>query len=120
LRLRRWLDTLVESKHSKALTEPELSPPTSSSPPVHETSSSAHVETLVAQLARIITDGVAAGAFETGDARAAARAVFDATARFHNPVHAAEWSDPGIDAAYKGVRSLVLDGLAPTQSDDSG
>jgi AcrR family transcriptional regulator len=120
LRLRRWLDILVESKHSKALTEPELFATYVGLTAGARDVVKAHVETLVAQLARIITDGVAAGAFETGDARAAARAVFDATARFHNPLHAAEWSDPGIDAAYKGVRSLVLDGLAPTQSDDSG
>jgi hypothetical protein len=30
---------------------------------------------------------------------AAARAVFDATTRFHNPAHAAQWTDPEIDAA---------------------
>jgi AcrR family transcriptional regulator len=119
LRLRRWLDILVESKHSKALTEPELFATYVELTAGARDVVKAHVETLVAQLARIITDGVAAGAFETGDARAAARAVFDATARFHNPVHAAEWSDPKIHAAYKGVRSLVLDGLAPTRSDDS-
>jgi hypothetical protein len=45
------------------------------------------------------------------DPVAVARAVFDATARFHNPVHAPEWSDPGIDAAFEGVWSLVLSGL---------
>jgi trehalose synthase len=53
----------------------------------------AHVDTLVGQLERIILDGVAGGELET-DYTARARAVFDATARFHNPVHAAEWSDP--------------------------
>jgi AcrR family transcriptional regulator len=120
LRLRRWLDLLVESKHRKALTEPELFATYVELTAGARDVVKAHVETLVDQLARIITDGVAAGAFETGDAHATARAVFDATARFHNPVHAAEWSDPGIAAAYKGVRSLVLDGLAPPRSDDSG
>jgi Tetracyclin repressor-like, C-terminal domain len=41
----------------------------------------------------------------------ARRAVFDARARFHNPVHAAEWSDPGIDSAFEGVWSLVVAAL---------
>ena len=41
----------------------------------------------------------------------AARAVFDATSRFHNPVHTAQGSDPGIDAAFEAVWSLVLAGL---------
>jgi hypothetical protein len=42
---------------------------------------------------------------------AAGRTVFDATARFHNPAHAAEWADPGIEAAFEGVWSLILAGL---------
>jgi Tetracyclin repressor-like, C-terminal domain len=47
----------------------------------------------------------------------AARAAFDATSRFHNPAHVAEWSDAQIDAAYEQVRSLVLRGLAqPTRA----
>ena len=72
----------------------------------------AHVEELVAQLARIIADGVQRGEFAVDDPSAAARAVFDATGRFHNPLHAAEWSDPGIDIAMHDVCSLVLRGLA--------
>ena len=51
------------------------------------------------------------GEFEVKDTAAAARAAFDATSRFHNPAHAAEWSRPGTDAAYEGVRTLVLRGL---------
>jgi AcrR family transcriptional regulator len=119
-RLQRWLDLLIKSKHSKALADPELFATYIELTAGARDVVKAHVETLVTQLSLIITDGVAEGAFETDDPRAAARAVFDATARFHNPVHAAEWSDPGIDAAYRGVRSLVLGGLAPAHSQDSG
>ena len=68
------------------------------------------------QLARIIADGVARGEFAAADPAAAGRAVFDATARFHNPAHAAEWSDPGIDAAFEGVWSLILAALGPKMS----
>lgn len=71
----------------------------------------AHVDTLTEQLARIIADGVARGEFAVEDPAAAARAVFDATTRFHNPTHAAEWSEPGIDDAYERVWGLVLAGL---------
>jgi hypothetical protein len=38
--------------------------------------------------------------------------VFDATGRFHNPLHAAEWSDPHIDTAMHDVLSLIVRGLA--------
>ena len=70
-----------------------------------------HVDTLVGQLARIIADGVEQGAFGATDVPAAARAVFDATVRFHNPANAASWSDPNIDAAYEHVAVLILAGL---------
>ena len=70
-----------------------------------------HVDTLAGQIGRIVADGVARGEFAVDDPVAAGRAVFDATARFHDPAHAPEWSDPGIDAAFERVRSLA--GLRP-------
>jgi hypothetical protein len=77
----------------------------------------AHVEDLTGQLARIIADGVIRGELAAADPATAGRAVFDATARFHNPTHAPEWTDPSIDAAYEGVRSLVLLGLGVQVAD---
>ena len=73
----------------------------------------AQVRTLYGQLARIIEDGVRRGELSDVDQAVASRAVFDATARFHNPAHAAEWSDPGIDAAFEGVWSLLVAALGP-------
>ena len=67
----------------------------------------AHVETLVVQVSQIIADGVTQGEFSVADPLAAGRAVIDATARFHNPLHATEWREPGIDAAFQAVWSLV-------------
>jgi AcrR family transcriptional regulator len=115
-RLRRWLDVLVTSKHRKALDEPELFATYIELAADAREVVKAHVDTLVAQLARIVADGVARGEFETTDPAATGRAVFDATARFHNPAHAPEWSNPGIDAAYERVRALVLNGLTPRRS----
>jgi hypothetical protein len=111
VRLRRWLDGLVAIKRRKALDDPEMFAT------YHALAEDArdvvreHVEELIGQLARIVGDGAAQGAFRVGDPHAAARAVFDATARFHHPVHAAEWRDPQIDAAFDGVWRLVLAGL---------
>ena len=115
-RLRRWLDLLVESKRSRALADPELFATYVGLAAEARGVVKAHVETLVDQLARIISAGVAEGAFQASNARVAARAVFDATGRFHNPAHAAEWSDPDIDAAYEGVRDLVVAGLTPREA----
>jgi AcrR family transcriptional regulator len=110
-RLQRWLDLLVSAKHSKALDDPELFATYIELTADARDVVLAHVDTLVGQLARIIADGVEQGVFESTDPLSAGRAVFDATARFHNPAHASAWGDPGIAAAYEGVRALVLRGL---------
>ena len=116
-RLRRWLDLLVASKRGKALEDPELFATYISLTTDARDVVKAHVDVLVGQLAQIIADGVASGAFEpTDDPAATARAVFDATSRFHNPAHAMSWSDPDIDVAYRNVRRLVLSGLARSRS----
>lgn len=115
-RLRRWLDLLVTSKRRKALDEPELFATYVELTADARDVVRAHVDKLVGQLVRILADGVAQGRFEAADPRATARAIFDATARFHNPAHAAEWSDPGIAAAYEGVRTLVLGSLTRGRS----
>ena len=119
-RLGRWLDLLVESKRSRALADPELFATYVGLAAEARGVVKAHVETLVDQLARIVADGVAKGTFQASDPKLAARAVFDATGRFHNPAHAAEWSDPSVDAAYAGVRDLVLAGLARQEPGKAG
>jgi AcrR family transcriptional regulator len=110
-RLERWLDRLVQTKRRKALEDPELFATYIELAADAREVVRAHVERLIDQLDRIIADGAAHGALVADHPRAAARAVFDATSRFHNPAHAAEWSDPQVDAAYEGVRALVLRGL---------
>jgi AcrR family transcriptional regulator len=110
-RLRRWLDLLIASKRSRALDDPELFATYIELTAEAREVVKAHVDHLTDQLACIIAAGVAQGEFMVADPAAAGRAVFDATARFHNPAHAPEWSDPGIEAAFEGVWALVLGGL---------
>ncbi|WP_205525517.1 TetR family transcriptional regulator [Pyxidicoccus trucidator] len=110
-RLRRWFDGLVAAKRSKALDDPELFATYQALVANAREVIAAHVASLTGQLTRIITDGVARGEFTVADPTAAARAVFDATTRFHNPAHAAEWGDAGMPKAFEGVWALVLLGL---------
>jgi AcrR family transcriptional regulator len=111
-RFERWLDLLVASKRRKAIDDPELFATYIELAAEAREVVIAHVDTLVDQLRRIIAEGATQGDFIADDPRAEARAVFDATSRFHNPAHAAQWSDTHIDDAYAAVRSLVLRGLA--------
>ncbi|HKP23847.1 MAG TPA: TetR family transcriptional regulator [Dongiaceae bacterium] len=106
-RLRKWMDALMAAKRRRVLKEPELFATYGILAADAREVVKGHVDTLVDQAARIIADGIKSGAFSVKDAGSAARSVFDATARFHNPRHAAEWSDPGIDTAFDGVWSLL-------------
>ena len=58
-----------------------------------------------------MSDGVKQGAFHVADVKVSARAVFDATIRFHHPAHSEEWSDPGLAARIDDVLALLLRGL---------
>ena len=111
-RLRRWLDLLVSSKQDRARDDPELFATYVEIAGQSREVITEHVDGLVAQLARIIANGIAQGVFVATDAHAAGRAVFDATARFHNPANSVSWADPRIAADYEQVISLILAGLS--------
>jgi AcrR family transcriptional regulator len=113
-RLRRWLDLLVESKQSRAREEQELFATYTELAANAREVIGAHVKALTDQLAQIIADGIAQGGFNVANPETAARAVFDATSRFHNPANAPGWADSEIEVAYVAVRSLVLAGLTKT------
>jgi hypothetical protein len=52
------------------------------------------------------------GAFEVADVKASARAIYDATIRYHHPAHADEWRDPAVPARVDALLALLLKGLA--------
>jgi hypothetical protein len=70
-----------------------------------------HLDTLYGQLATIIASGIDGGEFASADPAIAGRAVLQATARFHHPAHANEWSDPKLDDDLNAVLDLLLGGL---------
>lgn len=114
-----FLALLVDSKQSRAREDRELFATYTRLAAESREVIAAHVATLVDQLARIIADGVAQSEFEVANPEATARAVFDATSRFHNPANAAAWADPEIEQDYQAVRALVLSGLAKPDSPEA-
>ncbi len=117
-RLRHWFEELMTIKRRKVLDDPELFATYHAIAEQSRAVVQAHVQELVAQLARIVEDGVAQGCFRVSDVRGSAKAAFDATARFHHPIHAAEWSDPRIDSQFDCVWRLVLSGLVHGERGD--
>lgn len=110
-RLRRWFDALIRAKHRKAGDDPELFTTYMTLAAEAREVVAEHVAHLCGQIARIVADGMADGSFAPGDAATVARALLDATARFHNPAHAAEWASPDTAAAFEAVWTLVMRGL---------
>lgn len=110
-RLRRWFDLLIATKRSRLRDDPELFATYVELVVESRNVVKAHVDTLIAQIVEIIADGIARGEFNVSDPNVAGTAIFNATTRFHNPVHAKDWADLNIDVAFEGVWSLVMSGL---------
>jgi AcrR family transcriptional regulator len=110
-RLERWLRALFAAKYKRVCEDPEMFATYLALAQEAREVVKAHKERLCDQLTHILSDGVKQGVFHVADAKVAARAVFDATVRFHHPAHAEEWSDPALPARIDALLALLLRGL---------
>lgn len=110
-RLRGLLTTMFAVKRAKVTEDPELFATFRVLAAEHSTVSSAHVAFLLAQIRAIVVDGIASGDFAACEPEVIARAILNATSRFHDPAHAAEWHAPEVEAESADVISLILDGI---------
>ncbi|MFG2787384.1 TetR family transcriptional regulator [Streptomyces sp. NPDC048419] len=110
-RLREWCAALFAAKRKKAGADPELF--ATYSVLVGESGEvvSEHITELTSQLTRIVRAGAEAGTFAVEDPAVAARALFQATGRFHDPGYASEWELPGVEAEFEALVDLVVRGL---------
>jgi AcrR family transcriptional regulator len=115
-RVRLLLWTLAETKWTRAQDDPEFFAAFAELAEDARTPVVAHVEFVVEQLTKVLTEGVARGEIASADPRATAHAVFDATAKFHNPAARSAWERPAIDEAFAAVWALLRDGLRPRDS----
>ncbi|UNO42085.1 TetR/AcrR family transcriptional regulator [Streptomyces sp. MST-110588] len=123
-RLERWLSALFAAKRHKAGDDPELFATYMTLIGESGGVVERHIADLTGQLTAIIEDGIRQGVFAAAPSAVpatasptasstavTARAVFDATGRFHDPCYAKEWSAPDIDRAFAAVCGLVLRSL---------
>ena len=110
-RLERWLRALFAAKYKRVCEDPEMFATYLALVREARDVVKAHKERLVDQIARILSDGVKQGAFQVTDVKTSARAIFDATIRFHHPAHSEEWSDPALAARVDALLTLLLRGL---------
>jgi AcrR family transcriptional regulator len=118
-RLDRWLRMMVSIKREKLSEDPEMFATYLTLAQEACQAVKAHREGLIGQLAHMLSDGVKQGVFEVADINTTARALFDATSRFHHPAHADEWRDPAHAGRLDAVLALLLRGLqAPQKRQD--
>jgi AcrR family transcriptional regulator len=110
-RLERWLRTMLAIKHKKLGDDPEMFATYLALAQEACVVVKAHKERMIDQIAHILSDGVKQGAFEVADIKATARAVFEATVRYHHPAHSEEWNDPALPARIDALLALLLRGL---------
>jgi AcrR family transcriptional regulator len=110
-RLERWLRALCTVKQKKVCEDPEMFQTYLTLAREACAAVRAHREGLAEQIATIIADGVEQGAFEVADVKASARAIYDATIRYHHPAHAEEWKDPALTARLDALLALLIRGL---------
>jgi AcrR family transcriptional regulator len=111
-RLERWLRTLCTDKQKKVCEDPEMFATYLTLAREACGAVRAYKEGMIDQIAAILSDGVQQGVFEAPDVRATARALFEATVRYHNPAHAEEWKDPELSARFDALLALLLRGIA--------
>ena len=119
-RLRRWFDKLIAMKRQKVRAEPELFATYRAIFGELSEVITAHIDALAGQVGSIVADGVRRGEFVAVDPEHTGRAIFYATARFHDPSHAKEWSEPGVDQAFEDVWTLIMRGLVPANEAKRG
>jgi AcrR family transcriptional regulator len=110
-KLERWLRTMIAIKHKKVAEDPEMFATYLALAQEACKVVRAHREGLIDQAAQILSEGVKQGAFEVADTKAAARALFEATNRFHHPAHAEEWKDPQLATRIDVLLALLLRGV---------
>jgi AcrR family transcriptional regulator len=110
-RLENWLRTMIAIKRQKVSEDPEMFATYLTLAQDACKVVKAYKDGQVDQIALMLSDGVEQGAFEVTDVKASARALFDATSRFHHPAHAEEWTDPSAPARIDALLALLLRGL---------
>ncbi|MDB4891071.1 MAG: TetR family transcriptional regulatory protein [Gemmatimonadetes bacterium] len=106
-RLEAWVLALMEMKRRKVLDDPEMFATYHAVATAARGVIDAHVTTLQNQLCDIIESGMVSGEFTPTDAGVAARAVLDATARFHHPHHVLDAATRDAADEVRAARAVI-------------
>ena len=116
-RLRLWLETLIGSKRTYAVSDPEMFAMYAAVTAEAAEVIDEHVNRLIGQMARIVEGGVRAGELRNVPPAETARAIFLATSRFHHPAHSDEWTSERTDRDFEAVWKLLLNSISASPAD---
>ena len=111
VRLDAWLRMLFATKRERVCDDPEMFQTYLTLAREACAAVKCHKDGLIDQMATILSDGVRQGVFHVADPKATARAIFDATSRYHHPAHADEWKDADLSVRVDTLLALLLRGL---------
>jgi AcrR family transcriptional regulator len=110
-RLEAWLRTLFAAKRERVCDDPEMFQTYLTLAREACAAVSCYKDGLIEQMSAILADGVKQGVFDVADTKTTARAIFDATTRYHHPAHAEEWKDPDLQVRIDALLTVLLRGL---------
>ena len=108
IRLKEWFQTLMDIKKHKVKDDPEMFASYSilaQKVPQHLVLD--HLNIMIKQVEVILINGVDAGVFDIENCAVTARSLFDATLRYHHPLHVNEWQDENIQQEFDQLFSLL-------------
>jgi AcrR family transcriptional regulator len=110
-RLDRWLRALFAAKQKLVTEDPEMFATYLTLAQESCKTVRAHRESLIDQVAQILSDGVKQSVFQVADTKTTAQAIFDATSRFHHPAHSDDWKDPHVAERIDALLAVLIRGL---------
>lgn len=111
-RLREWFETLMDIKAKTVKDDPEMFASYSIlAQNVADHVVFEHLDTMIKQVELILCDGCEDDSFEIENCAATARALFDATIRYHHPLHVKEWQGENIKEEFNQLFLLLERGI---------
>lgn len=108
LRLREWFETLMDIKANTVKDDPEMFASYSIlAQNVADHVVFEHLDTMIKQVEMILRDGCEDSSFEIEDCAITARSLFDATVRYHHPLHVKEWQGENIKEEFNQLFLLL-------------
>lgn len=107
-RLRQWFETLMEIKRRNVKDDPEMFESYSIlAKNVSSEMRNNHIDIMLRQIEDILREGAEQGIFDVENCAVTANVLFEATLRYHHPLHVREWQGDNIADEFNALYALL-------------